>query len=71
MSKDIRSPAQATRPRFVNGHRIRRNETRPSVGGTVLEVIDGPDGAIYKIAYDEGGEGYWPEAALRAIAEAK
>lgn len=68
MSKDIRSSYQAAKPRFGKDDRIRRNEAGPSVGGTVLEVTDGPDGVLYKIAYDEGGEGYWPEAALEAPA---
>jgi hypothetical protein len=51
---------------FEPGQRVRRIEDREITGATVLSVESGPDGRTYHIAYDEGGEGYWPETSLAA-----
>jgi hypothetical protein len=46
------------------GQRVRRREDRETVGATVIEVADTDDGVMCLIAYDEGGEGWWPATAL-------
>lgn len=45
---------------YEAGARVRRLEDREVVGASVL-ARDGDD---YLIAYDEGGEGWWPAVAL-------
>jgi len=52
--------------RWTIGDVVLRAEDRPERRATVLAVSEGPDGAIYGLAYAEGGEGWWPEAALEA-----
>lgn len=42
------------------GDRVNRIEDREIVGATVIAV----DGDNALIAYDEGGEGWWPTDAL-------
>lgn len=53
---------------FEIGESVNRVEDREGVGGTVIDVQPDPDGAgdICLITYDEGGEGWWPEALLEA-----
>ncbi|MEX0627581.1 MAG: hypothetical protein WD230_03005 [Cucumibacter sp.] len=52
-------------PRFAVDKLIKRKERgRIKVGGKIIEVLPSHEERIYKIAYDEGGEGYWPESAL-------
>jgi hypothetical protein len=45
------------------GDRVERIEAREPVGATVLET--GPD--TVRIAYDEGGDGWWPPESLRPL----
>lgn len=47
------------------GTRVNRREDREVIGATVLEK----DGRNVLIAYDEGGEGWWPPYSLDPIAE--
>lgn len=47
---------------FHIGDRVNRVEDRDEVGATVVEI----DGESVLIAYDEGGEGWWPASALVA-----
>jgi len=47
------------------GDRVDRIETRDMTGATVVAV----DGENVKIAYDEGGEGWWPRNTLIPPAE--
>lgn len=49
---------------FEPGQRVERLEDRPQVAATVLEVT--PAGAAL-IAYDEGGQGWWPVECLSPI----
>lgn len=53
-------------PQFQIGQRVSRVEARTSTGAVVREVGLVDDQPNYRIAYDEGGEGWWPESALRA-----
>jgi hypothetical protein len=47
------------------GDRVNRPEDREVVGATVLELKDdGEEGVTANLAYDEGGEGWWPAEAL-------
>jgi hypothetical protein len=48
--------------------RVRRDEARATTGATVLALEGAGAEAVALIAYDEGGEGWWPVAALRPIA---
>tara|TARA_Y100000052_G_scaffold27547_1_gene36135 strand:+ start:175 stop:342 length:168 start_codon:yes stop_codon:yes gene_type:complete len=50
---------------FEIGDRVLRIEMRETCGATVVEVRSDEDGNHYRISYDEGGEGYWPENALQ------
>lgn len=52
-------------PKFAVNDRVRRIEDREVVGATVLEV-DAESDIFYRIGYDEGGEGWWPEDSLEA-----
>ena len=49
---------------FAIGERVNRLENREVTGATVIAIEESPDGTIYKIEYDEGGTGWWPESAL-------
>ena len=52
------------------GSRVNRTENREVTGATVLEIEPSNDpffGRLVKIAYDEGGEGWWPESSLSLI----
>lgn len=51
------------------GDAVLRREDRPERRATVVAVEEGVDGAVYRLAYEEGGEGWWPEAALEEAAE--
>ena len=53
---------------FDTGKRVMRREDRPIRGATVLAVAQAIDGPSYLIAYDEGGEGWWPQDAIEAEA---
>ena len=46
---------------FEIGTRVERREERDVTGATVLAV---DEGGFLLIAYDEGGEGWWPPDAL-------
>jgi hypothetical protein len=50
------------------GDRVRRVEDIAVTGATVLSVEDmgDPWGLVIFIAYDEGGDGWWPASALEA-----
>ncbi|MCW0181288.1 MAG: hypothetical protein OJI70_05885 [Zavarzinia sp.] len=50
---------------YEPGASVHRLENRESVGASVLAR----EGDHYLIAYDEGGEGWWPEAALAPAPE--
>lgn len=40
------------------------------LGGTIAEVVETPgEEAIYRLVYDEGGDGWWPRFALFATEE--
>jgi len=52
---------------FSIGQRVARIEEREIVDATVLAVDIGAEGRVYLIAYDEGGEGWWPENALVGV----
>lgn len=45
------------------GDRVNRIENREIVGATVLAI----EGENVLIAYDEGGEGWWPITTLELI----
>lgn len=47
------------------GDRVRRIEDREVTDATVIEV----DGENVHIAYDEGGDGWWPIECLEPIEE--
>lgn len=49
-----------------SGDRVDRLEEREVTGATVLEVVETGDGPIARLAYDEGGEGWWPLDCLAA-----
>ncbi len=49
---------------FAIGDTVLRREDRPERRATVLEIDTGTDETIYRLAYAEGGEGWWPELAL-------
>ena len=51
---------------FAEGARVLRKEGRASRGATIMAVEENDGEPVYRIAYDEGGEGWWPEAALEA-----
>lgn len=56
-----------TAPRFKVGDRVERIENREVTGATVTAVDAlGPDEIYYALDYDEGGDGSWPEIALKA-----
>lgn len=46
------------------GQRVTRREDRSPAGGVVVAADASVDGMIYFIAYDEGGEGWWPREGL-------
>ena len=50
---------------FDIGERVHRIEDREHTGGSVLEAVQTSEGPTYLIAYDEGGQGWWPEDTLR------
>ncbi|BBE72040.1 hypothetical protein [Oharaeibacter diazotrophicus] len=56
--------------RWTIGDDVLRTEDRPERRATVTAVAEGPDGAVYGLAYAEGGEGWWPEAALGEAGDA-
>lgn len=45
------------------GDKVERIEDREVVGATVLRV----DGENVLLAYDEGGEGWWPVDCVRLV----
>lgn len=52
---------------FQIGQRVRRRENRVSTGATILDADPAdPQEPMYRLAYDEGGEGWWPQGALSA-----
>ena len=56
------------------GDRVELIEDTGSTGATVLEVANIMRGddvfeISYRVAYDEGGEGWWPESALKGEEE--
>lgn len=50
--------------RWAIGDVVLRLEDRPERRATVIDIDEGVDGAVYLIAYAEGGQGWWPEATL-------
>lgn len=46
------------------GQTVLRKEDREIRGATVLAIEGDGDDAICLIAYEEGGEGWWPQSAL-------
>lgn len=54
--------------RWTMGDEVFRMEDRPERRATINAVSETPDGAVYRLAYHEGGEGWWPEEALEAPA---
>ena len=50
---------------FQTGATVERIEDRPQVLATVLQVVEGPMGAIAELSYEEGGSGWWPVDSLR------
>ena len=50
---------------FDIGNRVHRIEARAETGGAVLEAVQLSEGTSYLIAYDEGGQGWWPEDSLQ------
>jgi hypothetical protein len=55
-------------PRFSIDDTVYRADSGDNAA-TVLSVEEIDGAAIYRIAYAEGGEGYWPESALFATIE--
>ena len=53
-------------PLHAIGAAVLRREDRPERRATVTAVEEGPDGPIFRLAYAEGGEGWWPEEAVEA-----
>lgn len=49
---------------FAIGATVYRQEDRGETRAEVLAIDDAGNDVFYLIAYDEGGEGWWPEAAL-------
>jgi len=45
------------------GDRVERIETRETTGARIVEI----DGDAARLAYDEGGGGWWPLGALRPV----
>jgi hypothetical protein len=55
-------------PRFSINDTVYRSDSGDNAA-TVL-AVEGIDGmATYRLAYAEGGEGYWPESALFSTLE--
>lgn len=50
---------------FAIGDRVQRIEDRPDRGGTVLAMEEETGQEACLIAYDEGGQGWWPVALLQ------
>jgi hypothetical protein len=46
------------------GQTVLRKEDREIRGATVLAIEGDGEEAICLIAYEEGGEGWWPQSAL-------
>lgn len=45
--------------------RVRRIEDRPHTAALVVAIEEGPFERSYLLAYVEGGDGWWPENAIR------
>jgi hypothetical protein len=50
-------------PRFSTNDIVFRQDSGANAA-TVLEVITAGDEVVYRLVYDEGGEGYWPEGTI-------
>lgn len=50
--------------KYEVGDTVWRIENRPTTKAEVLEVGEGPNGFIYHISYEEGGDGWRPEDSL-------
>lgn len=54
---------------FSIGQRVARCEAREVTGATVIAIdTSDPDETLYRISYDGGGEGWWPQSALTSAA---
>ncbi len=56
-------------PLYSIGAAVLRREDRPERRATVVEIVEGVDdleAAVYRLAYAEGGEGWWPQDDLDA-----
>jgi hypothetical protein len=52
------------------GDIVNRIEDREIVGATILEVVKCSDEeCVFLIAYDEGGQGWWPKDSLELVEE--
>lgn len=49
---------------YAIGDRVTRLEDRDLRGAVVEHVAQGPGGEFLRLAYDEGGGGWWPAAAV-------
>lgn len=52
---------------FEIGQSVLRKEDRDVRGATVLAIEGDGDEAVCLIAYEEGGEGWWPQSALEPV----
>ena len=57
-------------PAFAIGERVQRLEPRALTAATVLEIEMTDTVPNYRMAYDEGGEGWWPEGTLASASGA-
>ena len=49
---------------YAIGDRVTRIEDRDLRGAVVEHVAQGPGGEFLRLAYDEGGGGWWPAVAV-------
>ena len=58
------------KPLFTIGQHVYRVESRDTTHSAIVIAIsnyDALNGYSYELAYDEGGNGFWPESSLTAI----
>lgn len=56
---------------FTVGQHVHRIEDREVTGATIVSIVESPtseDEATVELAYDEGGNGWWPVSSIRTDA---
>lgn len=51
---------------FTLNDRVVRDELRESRGAAIVELDLSNEEPLYRLTYDEGGQGWWPHSALSA-----